>query len=124
MKSLKELRALREKALKRMTLRAVKDGFRIQVGMGTCGIAAGARPIMHAFFDQIACHDLKNVTITQVGCMGNCAYEPMAEIVDATGQSYIYCSLTIPMVREIIEKHIINGKPIQKYLLEDRRGLS
>ena len=123
MKTLDELKALREEALQRMTMRATKDGFRIQVGMGTCGIAAGARPIMNAFFEQVAFHELKNVTITQVGCMGNCAQEPMAEIIDATGQSYIYCSLTIPMVREIVEKHLINNQPIDRYLLANRKGM-
>ena len=122
MKSLAELKALREASLKKMTMRETKNGFRIQVGMGTCGIAAGARPIMNAFFEQVDYHDLKNVTITQVGCMGNCIYEPMAEIIDSSGESYIYCSLTIPMVREIVEKHLIEGKPIKKYTLAARKG--
>ncbi len=122
MKSLSELKALREKALKKMTMRSMKDGFRIQVGMGTCGIAAGARPILNAFFEQMTYHDIKNVTITQVGCMGNCAHEPMAEIIDASGQSYIYGSLTIPMVREIVEKHILKNQPIKAYQIQDKRG--
>lgn len=123
MKSLAELKALRDSSLKKMTMRSTKDGFRVQVGMGTCGIAAGARPIMNAFFEQVDMHELKNVTITQVGCMGNCAKEPMAEIIDASGQSYIYCSLTIPMVREIVEQHIINHKPLLQYTLNDRKGM-
>ncbi len=123
MKTLAELKTMRENALKKMTMRSVKEGFRIQVGMGTCGIASGARPILNSFFEQVEFHDLKNVMITQVGCMGNCAHEPMAEIIDSSGQSYIYCSLTIPMVREIVEKHLINGNPVQKYLLVDRKEL-
>lgn len=122
MKTLNELKVLRDDALKRMTVRSIKDGFRIQVGMGTCGIAAGARPILNAFFEQIEFHDLKNITITQVGCMGNCAFEPMVEIIDSSGQSFLYVSITIPMVRDIVEKHIINNTPIQKYILNDKRG--
>ncbi|MGE4320932.1 MAG: ferredoxin [Acholeplasmataceae bacterium] len=122
MKSLEELKKLRDASLKKMTMRYTKDGFRVQVGMATCGIASGARPILNEFLEQIEHHDLKNVTITQVGCMGECAFEPMAEIVDASGQSYIYCSLTIPMVREIVEKHIMNHQPITKYLLSARKG--
>lgn len=121
MKSLEELKKLRDASLKKMTMRYTKDGFRVQVGMGTCGIASGARPILNEFLEQVDKQDLKNVTITQVGCMGECAYEPMAEIIDQSGQSYIYCSLTIPMVREIIEKHMINHQPVNKYLLSNRK---
>jgi NADP-reducing hydrogenase subunit HndB len=123
MKTLEELKKLRDESLKKMTMRHVKDGFRIQVGMGTCGIASGARPILNAFLEQIVDRELKNVTVTQVGCMGECAYEPMAELIDESGQSYIYCSLTIPIVREIVDKHIINHQPVTRYLLANRKGV-
>ncbi len=122
MKSLEELKNLREAALKKMTMRYTKDGFRVQVGMGTCGIASGARPILNAFLEQVEFHELKNVTVTQVGCMGECAYEPMVELIDAAGQSYVYCSVTIPMVRVIVEHHILNHDPITKWLLSSRKG--
>ncbi len=121
MKTLDELKKLRDESLKKMTMRYQKDGFRVQVGMGTCGIASGARPILNAFLEQCDLFDLKNVTVTQVGCMGECAYEPMAEIIDESGQSYIYCSLTIPMVRQIVDRHIVNHQPITKYLLSERK---
>ena len=121
MKTLDELKKLRDESLKKMTMRTQKDGFRIQVGMGTCGIASGARPILNAFLEQVELLDLKNVTITQVGCMGECAHEPMAEIIDEAGQSYIYCALTIPMVKQIVDRHIINHQPITKYLLAERK---
>ena len=123
MKTLEELKKLRDESLKKMTMRDVKDGFRIQVGMGTCGIASGARPILNAFLEQIVDRELKNVTVTQVGCMGECAYEPMAELIDESGQSYLYCSLTIPIVREIVDKHIINHQPVTRYLLANRKGV-
>lgn len=121
MKTLDELKKLRDESLKKMTMRTQKDGFRIQVGMGTCGIASGARPILNAFLEQVELLELKNVTITQVGCMGECAHEPMAEIIDEAGQSYIYCALTIPMVKQIVDRHIVNHQPITKYLLAERK---
>ncbi len=121
MKTLEELKKLRDESLKKMTMRDIKDGFRIQVGMGTCGIASGARPILNAFLEQVEIHDLKNVTVTQVGCMGECAYEPMAEIIDEAGQSYTYCNLTMPLVQEIVTKHIINHEPITRCLLSSRK---
>jgi NADP-reducing hydrogenase subunit HndB len=123
MKTLEELKKLRDESLKKMTMRYTKDGFRIQVGMGTCGIASGARPILNAFLEQAELHDLDNVTVTQVGCMGECAYEPMAEIIDEAGQSYVYCSLSIQMVKEIVEKHIMNHQPVTRYLLSSRKGV-
>ena len=122
MKSLEDLKKLRDEALKKMTMRYTKDGYRIQIGMGTCGIASGAKPILSAFLQEIEAHELTNVTVTQVGCMGECAYEPMAEVIDKNGQSYVYCGVTIPMVKEIIEKHIINNEPQTRYLLTSRKG--
>jgi len=122
MKSLEDLKKLRDEALKKMTMRYTKDGYRIQIGMGTCGIASGAKPILSAFLEEIESHELANVTVTQVGCMGECAYEPMAEVIDMNGQSYVYCGVTISMVKEIIEKHIINNEPQTRYLLTSRKG--
>jgi NADP-reducing hydrogenase subunit HndB len=122
MKTLEELKKLREKAKQQIKMRTVNDGFRIQVGMGTCGIAAGARPILNAFYEQINHHGLKNITITQVGCMGNCMHEPMAEIIDNNGQSYIYSSLTIPKVQLIVERHLVNHQPVDSFLLINSKG--
>ncbi len=122
MKSLEDLKKLRDEALKKMTMRYTKDGYRIQIGMGTCGIASGAKPILKAFLEEIESHELSNVTVTQVGCMGECAYEPMVEIIDTEGQSFVYCTVTKPMVKEIIEKHIINNEPQTRYLLTSRKG--
>jgi NADP-reducing hydrogenase subunit HndB len=122
MKSLEDLKKLRDESLKKMTMRYTKDGFRIQVGMGTCGIASGAKLILSAFLEQIEIHELKNVVVTQVGCMGECAYEPMAELIDEEGQSFVYCNLTNAIVRDIVEKHIMNHQPITKYLLTSRKG--
>ncbi len=121
MKTLEELKKLRDESLKKMTMRYIKDGFRIQVGMGTCGIASGARPILNAFLEEIDNNGLDNVTVTQVGCMGECAYEPMAEIIDESGQSFVYCNLNKAAVKEIIEKHIIGHNPVTNCLLSTRK---
>ena len=122
MKSLEDLKKLRDEALKKMTMRYTKDGYRIQIGMGTCGIASGAKPILASFLEQIEVYGLSNVTVTQVGCMGECAYEPMVEVIDHQGHSFVYCTVSIPMVKEIIEKHIINNEPQTRYLLTSRKG--
>ncbi len=122
MKSLEDLKKLRDEALKKMDVRHVKNGFRIQIGMGTCGIASGARNILKVFIEETSVQSLKNVTITQVGCMGECAYEPMAEIIDEDGQSFVYCNLTEAIVKEIVQKHLMDKEPIQRHLLSQRKG--
>ena len=122
MKTLEELKKMRDEALKKMHLRDPKSGFRIQIGMGTCGIASGARTILNAFLEAIEKHQLHDITVTQVGCMGECAYEPMAEIIDEKGQSYIYCNLTIPIVNDIVKNHLMENNPIERLLLTTRKG--
>lgn len=122
MKSLEDLQKLRDEALKKMNVRYIKGGYRIQVGMGTCGIASGAKQILQGFLKEIEARNITNVAVTQVGCMGECAYEPMAEIIDENGQSFVYCTITQPMITEIIESHLINHQPIQKYLLANRKS--
>ncbi|MBU1093457.1 MAG: (2Fe-2S) ferredoxin domain-containing protein [Firmicutes bacterium] len=122
MKSLDELKKLRDESLKKMQMRYVKDGFRIQVGMGTCGIASGAKPILSTFLEEVERRGLGNVSVTQVGCMGECSYEPMAELIDEQGQSFVYCNLTETTAKEIIERHVVNHEPIQRLLLTTKKG--
>lgn len=122
MKSLEDLQKLRDEALKKMNIRYIKGGYRIQVGMGTCGIASGAKQVLQGFLKEIEARNITNVAVTQVGCMGECAYEPMAEIIDENGQSFVYCTITQQMITEIIESHLINHQPIQKYLLANRKS--
>jgi NADP-reducing hydrogenase subunit HndB len=117
MKSLEDLKKLRDQSLKNMQMRYQVGGTRIQVGMGTCGIAAGARPVLNKFVEEINEHELKNIVITQVGCMGECAFEPIVEIVDQDGTSSIYCKVTERMVNEIVEEHLVNHKRLDRYLL-------
>lgn len=122
MKSLEDLQKLRDEALKKMNVRYIKGGFRIQVGMGTCGIASGAKQVLQSFIKELSARNLTNVVVTQVGCMGECAYEPMAEVIDENGQSFVYCTINDRIITEIIESHFINHKPIEKYLLTSRKG--
>lgn len=117
MKSLADLKKLRDESLKNMNLRYQTGGTRIQVGMGTCGIAAGARPVLNMFMKQVQQRNLKNVIVTQVGCMGECAFEPVVEIVENDGSATIYCNVSERMVEEIVEEHLIGGKKLTRYFL-------
>lgn len=117
MKSLEDLKKLRDQAQKNLKMRYQTGGARIQVGMGTCGIAAGARPVLEKFVEELNEKELRNVIVTQVGCMGECAFEPIVEIVDANGDSTVYCNVNERMVPEIVEEHIVGGKKLERYML-------
>ncbi len=117
MKTLEELKALRKKSYEKMYMIGVANGVRVQVGYGTCGIAAGAKPVYDTFVEEIKALNLDNVEVTKVGCMGECAFEPIVEILESNGSKTIYCLVTDRIASEIVEEHILKGNRIDKYLL-------
>ncbi len=113
MKSLEELMAIRDKARATMTDREGNgDSIRIVVGMATCGIAAGARPVLNAFVDEVAKRGLKNVTVAQTGCIGMCQYEPIVEVFAPGAEKVTYVKINAENVPEIVANHIVNGNPV------------
>ena len=115
MKSLADLEAIRQKNVAGVGMRRDADGTRIVVGMATCGIAAGARPVMNSFVKEIAKRGLKNVTVAQTGCIGMCQYEPIAEVLVPGEEKVTYVQLTEEKAAQIILEHIVNGKPVTEY---------
>lgn len=116
MKSLEELFAIRDKAKAAMTDReGTGDGIRVVVGMATCGIAAGARPVLNAFVDEVAKRNLKNVTVAQTGCIGMCQYEPIVEVFEPGKDKVTYVQVSPEKVAEIVASHIVNGNPVIEY---------
>ena len=116
MKTLEELMALRDAAKAQMTTRDDSSELtRIVVGMATCGIAAGARPVMNKFVDEIAKRGLKNVTVAQTGCIGMCQYEPIAEVLVPGKEKVTYVQLTEDKIAKIVHEHIVNGKVVVEY---------
>lgn len=118
MKSLEELKALREKMQKQMGVRDNdENSIRILVGMATCGIAAGARPVMQAFLEEVSKRNLKNVVVQQTGCIGVCRLEPIAEVFVPGKEKVTYVKLNPDMVPKIITEHIVNGQIVQEYTI-------
>ena len=116
MTSLEELLAIRDKAKAAMTDReGTGDGIRVVVGMATCGIAAGARPVLNAFVDEVAKRNLKNVTVAQTGCIGMCQYEPIVEVFEPGKDKVTYVQVSPEKVAEIVASHIVNGNPVVEY---------
>ena len=121
MKSLEDLKRIREEAAKKMNIRDKKDGYRVVVGMATCGITAGARPVLNKIVEEVANRNLDNVTVTQVGCMGECALEPIVEVYDPSGTRSTYCKVNPEKAVKILEEHVIGGHVVNEYLIENYR---
>ena len=118
MKSLEELRAIREKMKQQMDLRGPnEDHIRVVVGMATCGIAAGARPVLTAFLDEIEKRGLKNVTVSQTGCIGVCRLEPIVEVFVPGEEKVTYVKVKPQMVPTILEQHLVNHSVVTDYTI-------
>ncbi|MTI49808.1 (2Fe-2S) ferredoxin domain-containing protein [Sporosalibacterium faouarense] len=118
MKSIEELRKVKEESLKRINLRKDREeGTRIVVSMDTCGIAAGARSILMSLLDEVNKRDLKDVTVTQTGCIGACNLEPVFEVYKPGEEKVTYVHMTLEKAKQVMEEHIINGKIVQEYTI-------
>lgn len=118
MKSLAELAAIKEKMQNKVVMREGSGDIRVVVGMATCGIAAGARPVLNTFVEEISNQGLSgNVTVTQTGCIGICQYEPVVEIFEAGKEKVTYVKMTSEKAKEVIEKHIKGGNVVEEYTM-------
>ncbi|MBE6701286.1 MAG: (2Fe-2S) ferredoxin domain-containing protein [Ruminococcaceae bacterium] len=117
MKSLAELAAIRERMQSKVNIREGQGNMRIVVGMATCGISAGARPVLNAFVEGVAKAGLTGkATVSQTGCIGICQYEPVVEVYSGE-EKVTYVNLTTDKVEKIIEDHIKNGKVVTEYTI-------
>ena len=118
MKSLAELQAIKEKMQGKVALREGSSDKRVVVGMATCGIAAGARPVLNAFVEQVNAAGLTaTVTVTQTGCIGNCQYEPVVEVFEAGKEKVSSVKMTADKVARVVEEHLKGGKPVAEYTI-------
>jgi NADP-reducing hydrogenase subunit HndB len=118
-KSPEDLKRLREQARSEVDVRDGPKEIRITVHMGTCGIAAGARDVMAELTRDLAARGVGNVTLRQSGCIGLCDQEPMLTFSDPSGMDYLYVRLTRDKARRIVDSHVLAGKPVREYILEE-----
>ena len=122
MKTLAELAAIREKTKNNITLREENDeNIRVVVGMATCGIAAGARPVLAAFIDEINKRGLTNVTVTQTGCIGVCRLEPIVEVFEPGKEKVTYIRMQPEKVAKIVTEHLVNHRPVVEYTIDSAK---
>ena len=124
MKSLAELAAIREKMQSKVVIREGQAATRVVVGMATCGIAAGARPVLNAFVEGVNKEALSDkVTVTQTGCIGICQYEPVVEVYEEGKEKVTYVKLDAAKANEIVEKHLKGGKVVTEYTIGAYKSL-
>ncbi|MCT4564595.1 MAG: (2Fe-2S) ferredoxin domain-containing protein [Maledivibacter sp.] len=114
MKSLAELAKIREEALKKVDIRKERKGTRIVVGMATCGISAGARPVLTALLEEVKKRNLTDVEVTQTGCIGVCKLEPIVEVYKEGEDKVTYVDMSPEKARRVIAEHIVNGKVVSE----------
>ncbi len=118
MKSLAELKAIRDKAQAELNMRRENpNAARVMVGMATCGIAAGARPVLNAFVEEIAKRGLKDITVTQTGCIGICQYEPVVEIEIPGEEKVTYVKMTPEKAIKVVNDHLVNHNVVTDFTI-------
>ncbi len=118
MKTLAELQAIRDRMKDKVSLRSGTSDMRIVVGMATCGIAAGARPVLNALVEEVSKQGLtEKATVTQTGCIGICQYEPVVEVFEADKEKVTYVKMTPEKARRVVEEHIKGGKVVSEYTI-------
>ncbi len=117
MKSIAELEEIRKRSLEKINLRKESNGTRIIVGMATCGIAAGARPVMNTLVEEIQKRNLSDVTVTMTGCIGVCRLEPIVEVISPDGNKITYVKMTSDKAKSVVAEHIVNGRVCMDYTI-------
>ncbi|GHV46124.1 hypothetical protein FACS189499_00580 [Clostridia bacterium] len=118
MKSLAELKAIKEKMQGQVGIRDDdSSSIRIVVGMATCGIAAGARPVLQAFSDLVQEKKLPNVTVTQTGCIGLCQYEPIVEVYVPGKEKTTYIRMDAEKTKAVVDQHIVRGNVVEEFAI-------
>ena len=118
MKSLAELQAIKDKMKNKVIIREGANETRVVVGMATCGIAAGARPVLNAFVEAVNAENLADkVTVSQTGCIGICQYEPVVEIYEPGKEKVTYVKMTAEKAKAVVEKHLKGGNVVSEFTI-------
>ncbi len=118
MKSLAELQAIKDKMKSSVSLRDDHSGdVKVVVGMATCGIAAGARPILNALSEEVAKRKISGVTVSQTGCIGICQYEPVVEILAPGKEKVTYVKMTPEKAVRVVTDHLVNGNVVTEFTI-------
>ena len=122
MKSIAELEEIIKITLEQINLRKNNERMRIVVGMATCGIAAGARPVMNALLEELKRRNINDVSVTMTGCIGVCKLEPIVEVINPDGSKVTYVKMTPEKAARVVAEHILNGRVCRDYTIGAEEG--
>lgn len=117
MKSLQELEEIRKRTLDRVNQRQDRTTTRIVVGMATCGIAAGARPVLMSIMDEVNRLSLADVVVAQTGCIGVCRLEPIIEVIKPGEEKVTYVKMNPEKAKRVVQEHIFEGRVVEEYTM-------
>lgn len=117
MKSLEDLENFKKEVLEKIKVRESGEKIKVVIGMGTCGIAAGAREVMTAVLDELGKRNLNEVLVSQTGCIGMCGQEPLVDVIIPGKEKVTYGKVDAPKAKQIVAQHIANGIPINDWLV-------
>jgi NADP-reducing hydrogenase subunit HndB len=117
-KSLEDLKRVREEALEKRKLKATEGKTQVAVAMGTCGIAVGARDAMKAILDVIEKDNLRDIIVSQTGCIGLCEKEPLVQVTVGEQSKVTYGKVTPEIARRIIKEHVVGGKIVENHVIQ------
>ena len=116
--SLDALNRLRVELIMKRNREAYRGHVRVTVGMGTCGIAAGAQEVFRALEDELRSHALKDITLSQTGCMGLCRHEPIVEVTAGDAPKVSYGRVTPELIKRIVREHILDGNAVEEFVID------
>ena len=117
-KSLDELKRIREEALQKKQLKSAAGNIQVIVAMGTCGIAAGARDTMKSVLNYIETEKVSGVTVTQTGCIGLCEQEPIVQVVLGGQPKVVYGKVDAQVAQKIMKQHVQDGQPLKENIIQ------
>jgi NADP-reducing hydrogenase subunit HndB len=117
-KSLEELKRVREEALQKKQMKATPGNVQVIVAMGTCGIAAGARDTMKSVLNYIENENVSGVTVTQTGCLGRCEEEPILQVIFGDQPKVVYGKVNMQVAEKIMKQHVQNGQPVKENIIQ------
>lgn len=117
MKTLQELEEIRKKTIDRVNQRMDRTTTRVVVGMATCGIAAGARPVLLAIMDEVKKMGMNDIVVAQTGCIGVCRLEPIVEVIRPGEEKVTYVKMTPEKAKRVVKEHVLGGKVVEEYVM-------
>ena len=118
MKTIEDLQKIREDMQSKMSLRKEnEDNIRVVLGMATCGIAAGARPVLEEIINEVGRRQLKNIVVTQTGCIGVCRLEPIVEVYERDKEKVTYVEMDPEKARTMVSEHLVNGRVVEAWTI-------